>query len=963
MPGIELASLVKLEVSHDLPLLKAHKALPKRRDQLSITHQSPPTHKPRVQSLHDKYTSTSIGNTATLTPPPSRSDADLPLTPPSNHRLTNGRTRLRTSPAGTGTKEHESYNLHQSGLSTPLNQQSPPTPDSTPPKPSVKAVAWQAQPKQRDPSSRAESFRTARENQSSSDEDSRRQEQSSQTARQKWLDATRSSRLKDIGLGLGLESEDEQTTPTMGSPIKADNHGDFIAFNGAWDGKASGSHDSEDYIREWDSNLMRNVTVRKLSHKRPRVATQPSRDKHKLPENQDTTHELGRGPSLRERIEKRRNSPTSASTEKFGREIEWPSTVENLDFDMESSNAELRRLSGMSGTSTIVEAMVVDAVPQRRQTLRHTGRNLAFRRRTLMYDPPDECSTASDERQHRLVHKDSRIPIRGHSMRVASDASVSIRSMASTGRKESIPVNFSPVWRSSLDSSSAPSSKYYSGSQSLTSTYQQSRPTTAPDGGAGYFDIPLRRRRPLSESISSVAAESSGRTRNFRPIIPQRSSSLSAPTSRDVSRSTSLTSASPQSRKAPKRNVVAIHRRAISQLTTPDRTGGSAEPRITSGWSHLKPPASQITPFSQPSITSSSPEAHEVSEATAVTIFPHNNESLLVVQQRARPILEIPKHLLASSEQSPDIEEPPTPPPLLGYPGPLVESPLKNPRKPPEPPMFKIIPPTPANNTPTNETERPSMAVKTRPGGGTLSLVRRALSARRYSESFISPFSRLPGLKSPKDQIPTVNTEKDSKLHPFWRPRGFWDDFSDSDSDEDFGNEGQLLDDYDQRMPSNTSTSDRRTSMTLPLRSLSQTRRPPQTESESDSDSGNEHFLISKALNTVRSPKASVRSKPKPTVNTPQRRFSFPLRLHAQDRSIQRKQSSGSMRVEKATQKKNNKGHGFPSVQVEFIGLGGLQERLRLKRERKEEERREKERARLRKSIGARIVMPDARVV
>ncbi|KAH8719375.1 hypothetical protein GQ44DRAFT_712293 [Phaeosphaeriaceae sp. PMI808] len=67
----------------------------------------------------------------------------------------------------------------------------------------------------------------------------------------------------------------------------------------------------------------------------------------------------------------------------------------------------------------------------------------------------------------------------------------------------------------------------------------------------------------------------------------------------------------------------------------------------------------QTTPFSQFSDT-----PIEASEATAVSIYPHNNHSLLVVQQ-------------------------------VSGPG-AVDSPLKNPRPPPEPPVIKFIPPTPA---------------------------------------------------------------------------------------------------------------------------------------------------------------------------------------------------------------------------------------------------------------------------
>ena len=75
--------------------------------------------------------------------------------------------------------------------------------------------------------------------------------------------------------------------------------------------------------------------------------------------------------------------------------------------------------------------------------------------------------------------------------------------------------------------------------------------------------------------------------------------------------------------------------------------------------------------------------------------------------------------------------------------------------------------------------ERPSTADKT-PSRRALSMVKRAFGNRRYSESFVSPFATLPrGARA----LAITLTPKQSKLYPFWRPRGFWDDLEVDDED------------------------------------------------------------------------------------------------------------------------------------------------------------------------------------
>jgi len=119
-------------------------------------------------------------------------------------------------------------------------------------------------------------------------------------------------------------------------------------------------------------------------------------------------------------------------------------------------------------------------------------------------------------------------------------------------------------------------------------------------------------------------------------------------------------------------------------------------------------------------------------------------------------------------------------------------SPLKNPRKPPEPPVIKFIPPTPAAELERQFVPGPPKRSDSHPQHR-LSFKQRA---RRYSNNFISPFlARASSIRGrhisdpPADhrqaKIHTVNDEEDGSLHPFWRPRGFWDGFEDSDSKDD----------------------------------------------------------------------------------------------------------------------------------------------------------------------------------
>jgi hypothetical protein len=408
------------------------------------------------------------------------------------------------------------------------------------------------------------------------------------------------------------------------------------------------------------------------------------------------------------------------------------------------------------------------------------------------------------------------------------------------------------------------------------------------------------------------------------------------------------------------------------------------------------------TPFSQFSDT-----PIEVSEATAVSIYPHNNHSLLVVQQGSsrvgsmtpepRQLLDVPyptnhdddvrstptpPFVDASEEHSEEDEqqgqptltfEPSTPPMQIDLPQPGgVDSPLENPRPPPEPPQIITIPPTPMEElekqlapAPPGPPKRSDSHPQRR-----LSLVQRAgQRARRYSDNLLPTLisratngrGRYASDSHRHPQAPSVNSaDENGALHPFWRPRGFWDGFEDDSESE---SEDELHPGGD--------TSDIETLPDPPKRSATLKKRL------TGSIRGSGGFLIGNSLgmerhgtnkrrhhitlppNFSRSPRTSPSSSsPKVLIQPP----TMPLGAHGGG-GIQKRQSldkRGSMSSLRSFEE-NRRGSwrqgrslpGLKKYQVQYIGLSGVKDKIRDKRQ-------EKRREKLRQSIGARVYMPDA---
>ncbi|SPQ22161.1 df7f4226-2123-4eca-a07c-5da66508ceb7 [Thermothielavioides terrestris] len=238
----------------------------------------------------------------------------------------------------------------------------------------------------------------------------------------------------------------------------------------------------------------------------------------------------------------------------------------------------------------------------------------------------------------------------------------------------------------------------------------------------------------------------------------------------------------------------------------------------------------QNTPFSVASVETTGTSHAEVSEALAVNIYPHQSKSVVLVNHSAKPSesSSLDPHKPAATDIPTDIpvvkttgvngSAPVTPPQQFSMDD--VDSPLRNPRAPPPPPVINFIPATPSGLTPATEKQKQLgnyyEMTEERPKRS-LSLLRRALS-RRATERRPSPARSLltrtfslsrnvrrrrdewdderPRLKrySTADDMPADET----RLHPFWRPAYAADDES---SEEEYDEDEEDPDDRTYRYP------------------------------------------------------------------------------------------------------------------------------------------------------------------
>lgn len=841
---------------------------------------------------------------------------DLPPTPPGHSRASSGSYPIiSASPPAT---EHSAPTVIAAGSITPVPgtptlQNSPPTPDVTPPQVGRRPKAFRPALTDRIPSkatadSRSESFKTARESLGGSDDENtttpRPTLQSSRDVQypERQQDGAELETSQNAEFGLGLELDDELTPKTRQ---------EFSAFDGEW-------NSNSDVEQEWDYNLFRNVTVRKR-RRRPRTNGRAEVIEDVTVKPTNATKALQSAP-LQERIyaipSPQPSPPESTSKDKS----RWTESTSES-----SISTDPKRSSGMSSkstVSTVVEAILVDVPPQRQKTLRHVRKQNTLRDSGSEFSRANSASTSVRQTgPNRRPQPTGRLFASRTDSMASTGTTNSIRSK--TARREiwkngGIPVVVIPDRRESLKpKSSGPPSLRSTNSHSKRSNSMGSVPRSSYSGTkelSAFLDKASRRSRAMSITYGSFPNDQL--TMDYPPIVPRRRSSLSAPTSRNTSRAGSRAgSLTAESLKAHNawieqysiQPLQAAAERVASTENVSGRLGQRQPYPAPSIESHKNEISNQRplvdcngdpffgkrltthnTPFSQASIeTNGTHSVADIAEAMAVNIYPHQNKSVLMVHHMSKPItianevqlensrLE-PSEITGGISGNPEIVTsgpdggPVTPPqPQFSMDG--VDSPLRNPRAPPEPPAIKFIPATPSGLTPAGEKDKMLgnffEGPQRRP-----SLVRRAFSLRKASDNVapsrpgfitrtlsLSRSTRKNGTENPDFEernkqpalrrYPTADDppSDEAKLHPFWRPSldqeadidGFvYDPIEDTHRDDGYSP-------LDERAPRRRSLSERmrRTFAILPIEDddhyITTDRRSPERRTIRRTPSGN----------------------------------------------------------------------------------------------------------------------------
>ncbi|KAK4464008.1 hypothetical protein QBC42DRAFT_56087 [Cladorrhinum samala] len=626
-----------------------------------------------------------------------------PPTPPTHSRNPSAAHTIDApGPDGAGSPADSAESVVSQQPITPPNQETPPTPNLTPERIPPGLAERPAKP--RPPifdrlssritidSRRTESFKTAPEVPELSDGDDDDDDQHSRstsrpalpsaktsqsTVRQLNGEAKEKQQVVGLGLGIGLESslaQDDLTPPTEEG---------YQTFNQGSTGREAGM--ISEVVEEWDQNLGRNVMVRK---RRPITQRDGRRKREVVVEDLTVTPTKAtqalRSMSLQE-------SPVVQSRKVLADRLPAqpaPSVSEA------SIGSDMKRSSVISIKSTA--STVVDGFPHRQKTLRH------IRKQSLLRDSCSDLSPSSstptsisamveDQRRGR-----SKL---GDATRESQASTATFNSISSrTARKEvlkagGIPVVIVPERRSSVKSTSRPPSLRSTSSRRSQSvgSAPRSQSSKSKDHHVPHFE--RTRRRSRSESDGSRHGDE--RTIDYPPVIPSRSSSLSAPTSRNVSRNGSLTADSLRAhnafqaqqahqalQKASRELDRLVNKQSyIGQPTiTHQRPGpvtaqaelGTPEVLVhrapVNGWRHEndqdqssqdyhednrerlsstvdqygdpfwgKRLSAQHTPFSVASVASVGTSHAEVSEALAVNIYPHQSKSVVLVDHAAKP--------------------------------------------------------------------------------------------------------------------------------------------------------------------------------------------------------------------------------------------------------------------------------------------------------------------------------------
>ncbi|KAL4925549.1 uncharacterized protein BDV17DRAFT_180748 [Aspergillus undulatus] len=747
MPSVEIAVSSPASSEHpDRLLFRSHKLLPRRTNLSSNGRpaQIPPTD-------HDGQSSDGL---------PLTTAPILPLTPP-------GATQ-DDSPTEIDMQKPTPSHSVVAAL-TPSKPSHPPTPETTPPRGMASSRSGLGHFEYISSSSRTESFQTAYE--AISDAESATPRPSppplSRSNTQKSAKSSRGNAGVDWSDARTREgaAHEGQRSNVQGSPHPK------VPVNASLQGHGNQSRTNKPRKQDISSGHNPELRIRPCRNK-------SGRSRKEADANMSDIDASMRGRrSLRDRVAHVQQSEESSKMNQFRQEIGW------LSAEDQSNSAEqddTRRFSGVS-TSSTVEAMIIDTPKPARRALRHTEKRSSLRSASSPITKSERTSTtSSSDLQRRLSHKTARIT---ENDRRSITSEISLSGSSTLGALQHcadvVPVVVIPQRRSSLMGPTNPSSR----NPSLSRSRPVSRAPTVRKNQPESLDISRQNRRTVSDShAKNIPADLRGRGLN-RPDIPPRSSSLSAPTSQDNSRATSLTSESLRSHNRAVKHIALerLHKPEpvlpvpVSGASKQDRHESAELPKTQSiligveDLHHLRPPS---VPFTPHSIPSSSPGPFEINEVRRVAIFPHNNESLLLVNPHGQSGLR---------EQLQQPDQPQTPD-FTQQPNANVDSPLRNPRPPPHPPVSTAnVKPDSIDLEPTAEESNNGMCPMNDTSRRTKHK-RRPWMIRPRSESFNS-FARTLSLSSAKN--PKAGEDIDGRLQPFWRPRRFWDDSPDSLSPEE----------------------------------------------------------------------------------------------------------------------------------------------------------------------------------
>ena len=496
--------------------------------------------------------------------------------------------------------------------------------------------------------------------------------------------------------------------------------------------------------------------------------------------------------------------PSNESPDKESTESSWleSSSVEHLGLTdsktetrLSPSDSQSKRFSQTSRHSTVVGAAVYDSPPQRARTLRHVSKKKVLRDEASSSPESARPSAANRESPaHRLSHK------KGQLLDRQSDIC-----NGSPGLETSLQEPFTePTSFLAMDSTNKSPTMSASDAHRRTSSWTKSRPISEPL----VWDQLAKADAVKGSESATVAMRSMGAEPVSYPKSPFHHLEN---IDEQVDLGSSPGSRVSDTRFSPQPNELASHSR--SKSTSLKRRGRvfPRELQHLSNGANSEPsagtPAATLSAQRTPQLTSplssqcETPEALFVSEATAVSIHPHKNNSVhsvLVIQHPSPtdsdPSMgnDVPSTVAEESANSEfRINEasstPPATPPIYEPAIESVNSPLQHPRSPPLPPTVSIIPPTPSKN---------GELIEANAGGTTHSATRPsrrgslAKRARRYSDSLGSPFlsfadekfSRPRRLGSRRRQE-FINEDDDRDkatleandpphhLHPSWQPR------------------------------------------------------------------------------------------------------------------------------------------------------------------------------------------------